>query len=88
MSLTNGGTNLTARFPETVDSRVTNELGQNPGAKSGIGDVAMASVKAIQTVLTIDCGIVGLLGGVHCIKVTISRAPERTRRGGGVRVLH
>ena len=70
MSLTRGGgvTYLTAGGSILWDIRVATDVGQNPGAAPGMGDVVMGTLKAIQTmaaqVTQLESGVVGLpVGG-------------------------
>ena len=49
MSLTRGGANLTAEGSIAGDIRMTTDVGQNPGAAPGMGDVVKGSLKAVQT---------------------------------------
>ena len=44
-----------------MNGRFTTDTGQNPGATPEMGEVVIASLKAMQTML--DCGVVGLLRG-------------------------
>ena len=56
---------------DPVGSRVTTDIGQNPGVTSGIREVVMASLKTMQNMQTpmaarghrVDCRVVRLLRG-------------------------
>ena len=49
MSSTQRGTDLAAGVPVVGDSRTAADLLQNPGATPGVGEVVMASLRAMQT---------------------------------------
>ena len=52
MSLTQGGTYQAAGVPVVGNSRAAADLGQNPGATPGVGEVVMASLRDMQTMQT------------------------------------
>ena len=60
-------TNLAAVGSVAGDIRVTTDVGQNPGAAPGMGEVVRESLKAVQTmaaqVKQLNSGVVGLPRG-------------------------
>lgn len=67
---------------DPVGSRVATDIGKNPGATSGIGEVVMASLKAMQTMQTqmaaqvtqVTESIAGLSGS---FEAHMGRAPRK-----------
>lgn len=64
--MTQGGTNLTAKGSVAGESRVTTYI----GATTGIGEVVMASLKAMQTMQTLMAAkvtqVTELIAGFSC----------------------